>query len=178
MANLSTVVLIGLPLVSLYFQFAVSAAGTGIPLGGNCKTNVSCSTNISNSGCKDKICQCTAMFYRQNNKCVDKIGLGLACTTTKPCKDVNADCKGNCTCKQSFYKDTICKPRIQPNHKCGSITPKNASCIDHAYCNSTSFCVCDKGYKGASCSSAMTMAAVEISTIILCLMMVYFEVFK
>lgn len=40
---------------------------------------------------------------------------------------------------------------IQPNHKCGSITPKNASCIDHAYCNSTSFCVCDKGYKGASC---------------------------
>lgn len=41
-----------------------------------------------------------------------EIGLGLACTTTKPCKDVNADCKGNCTCKQSFYKDTICKPRM------------------------------------------------------------------
>ncbi|XP_063447490.1 EGF-like domain-containing protein comC [Mytilus trossulus] len=118
------------------------------------------------------------MFYRQTNKCVDKIAVGLPCNVNKQCADVNADCKGNCTCKKSFYPDTTCKPRIQPNHACGNTTPKNASCIDHAYCNSTTFCVCDKGYKGPSCSSAMTMAAVEISTIFLCFLMAYFEVVK
>ncbi|VDI04281.1 Hypothetical predicted protein [Mytilus galloprovincialis] len=63
---------------------------------------------------------------------------------------------------------------------CGNSTPKNASCVANAYCDSTNICVCGIGYTTTttSCNSAVTIAVVEMSTMILCFVLAYFEVLK
>ncbi|XP_071130044.1 prion-like-(Q/N-rich) domain-bearing protein 25 [Mytilus edulis] len=180
MAYLCKLVLLILPLISLYFQFAVSA---GVPLAGRCTNTTNCTANTANSECKAATCQCKIAFYAQKKTCVAKVNVGSACNTTTPCKDGNATCKGTCKCNDAFYKDSsnACSPRIYPNKPCGTISAKNDSCIDNAYCNKTSsICVCGKGYttNPTSCNSAVTMAVVEISTLIMCFMLAYLDVLK
>ncbi|VDI22937.1 Hypothetical predicted protein [Mytilus galloprovincialis] len=216
-----TLVLLVVPLISLYFQFAVSA---GVPLagsctnttnctastvnseckggtcqckiafyaqnktclakvriGGSCTNATNCTASTANTACKSGTCQCTVAYFPQNNTCVAKIALGSPCKGTNQCKDSKATCMGTCKCKDGFYKDssTVCSPRIYPNKPCGTSTVKNDSCVDNAYCNGT-ICACGIGYTTTptSCNSAVTMAVVEISTLIMCFMLAYLEVLK
>ncbi|XP_076076100.1 uncharacterized protein LOC143046948 [Mytilus galloprovincialis] len=177
MANMYTLALLILALVSVFFQFSNCA---GIPLGESCSTNKSCNDNNTNSECFGSKCICKSSFYLKDNDCVSKIDLGTACKDKTQCKDGNAICNVSCTCSEAFYRvTTTCNARISPGKACGNITPKNDSCVVNAYCNKTNFCECRSGNNGPnSCNSAMTLAVVEISTIILCFMMAYFEVLK
>ncbi|VDI12600.1 Hypothetical predicted protein [Mytilus galloprovincialis] len=151
MGYLYTVVLLILPLIALYFQFAVSA---GVPVGEACTNTSNCTDNIANTECKGGKCQCVITHYQIKNTCVDKVALGASCNATMPCLDTNSKCEKTCVCKDSFYKDTTsdskCKPSIYPNVTCG--TPKNESCVVNAYCNSTSFCVCEIGFTATKTS--------------------------
>lgn len=221
MAYLCTLLLLILPLSSLYFQFAVSANSAGVPLGGNCTTNdnctaisrnseckgtkcqckvafyaqnktcvdkvhiggrctntTNCTSNAANTACKNGTCQCMADYFHQKNNCIQKIALGVHCNATIQCKDGNAECMGTCNCMDAFYKDTndSCSPRIPPNKTCA----KNDSCVDNSYCNKNTICVCKIGYTATptSCNSAVTMAVVEISTLIICFMLAYLEILK
>ncbi|XP_052071283.1 uncharacterized protein LOC127709691 isoform X2 [Mytilus californianus] len=141
MASLSTIVLLLFPLVSFYCANTVAVQG-GVRLGGACTINTNCTTNVTNSECKNKTCQCVSTFYPQteNNTCQAKKALGVQCTENEEFSDVNATCTSTCKCKTSHYKDSTnsCKPR----------------------------------------NAAVTMAIAEMSTIIMCFMLAYFEVLK
>lgn len=180
MTSLSTVLLVFVPLVVFYISNAVAI---GTLLDGACTDTSNCTT-VPSSECSTtkKTCQCLSTHYKHNSTtCAPKIGYNGACLATSQCKEVNTTCQTKCICIASHFRDSSsCEPLITPSKSCGA--KGNSSCVDNAYCNhtSTGFCVCGVNFHASStsCNSAVTMAVVEISTLILCFMVAYLEVLK